>query len=362
VRVSLGVFAGVQLSDNVNYSDADPQSDLILRSGITTGFQWPATEKSELRFNGGFGYAHYLAHPEFDALEITPDSALAWEASFEDGKLTLFDRFSYSQQVITESAISGVPTFPRFDNTVGTKVTWLPDHWLLEGGYSHNDFFSDSTAYQYLDRASEYLFLRAGWRFAEVTQAGLEASSSFTAYRLHIQSDNYSVSVGPFADWQVTQALRATMRAGWTSFVFDSSGGSPQNNYLSSYYLGFELSDQLTEFIWQRLNVQHDVRLGIYAGSDYIEELSASYLLDWALTRYWTFELNFGFEHGNQPQSGAPVAQETYDRFTAGPALSWQMTQKVSCFLGYSFWQRTSNLQGRNYVQNSLTLRLTYDF
>src|SRR5262249_17928335 len=163
---------------------------------------------------------------------------LSWDISFEDGTLTLFDQFSYSSQVGTVSALYGLASFPRFDNTLGLKAAWLPNRWRVEGGYSHNDFFSDSTQFEYLNRSSEFFFARGAWRFAEATEAGLEASSSFTDYRLNVQNNNYSLSLGPYADWQLTPFIQVTLRGGWTSFVFsEASGNAPQSD-ISSYYAG----------------------------------------------------------------------------------------------------------------------------
>ena len=144
VQVSFGLYAGVELNDNVNTSENNPQSDILLRGGINTGFYWPATEQSEVRVNAGLGYVHYLNHPNYDYFQLSPNSALDWRIGLENGNIDFFDQFSYSQEVVTESALAGDARFPRFDNTVGTRIEWSPNRWMLQAGYSHNTFLSDS--------------------------------------------------------------------------------------------------------------------------------------------------------------------------------------------------------------------------
>ncbi len=177
----------------------------------------------------------------------------------------------------TEAALSDLATFPHFDNTIGLRASWLPNQWLVEGGYSHNNYFSDSSSLSYLDRSSEYFFGRGAWRFAEVTQAGLEASASLTNYRQSSQNDSWSISLGPYAEWQITQSIYATLRGGPTLYMFESGGSSAQGSDLSSYYLGLQVNQQLTSYLSHHLGIQRDVSLGVNQGGDYIEQFVASY-------------------------------------------------------------------------------------
>src|SRR5208337_1290085 len=143
VQLSLGMYSSVSFQDNINTSQSNPESDAIVRAGVNAGFFWPATLQSQVSLNAGVGYARYLKNSQYDYVDVAPNSALAWNVFFDDGWLTFFDQFSYSQQVVTEAALSGIATFPHYDNTIGTRASWLPGQWLLEAGYSHDDYFSD---------------------------------------------------------------------------------------------------------------------------------------------------------------------------------------------------------------------------
>lgn len=372
VQLSLGLYAGTEANDNINASETNPESDLLLHGGMSLGFFWPATDQSQLQFSGTFGYVHYVRTSQNDHLEIAPDSALTWAVGFEDATLTLFDQISYSQSVSTESALSGVAVYPRLDNTIGARIDWLPNRWAFALGYSHNDFISNSSQFEYLNRSSEYFFGRAGWRFAEKTQAGLEASASITEYQLSIQPNNKNVSFGPYLEWQVTQALRATLRGGSVIYLFDTPQKSLQGSALDSFYFGLEMSQQLTDFLSHRLSVRRDVRQGVNQGSGYIEELTGEYAISWALTQRISVGGHFTYEHGKQPYDYPiyifPFGQfifetvENYDRYGGGPSISWQATDHISASLGYNYWLRQSNLAGLGYSQNSASLTVKYSF
>ena len=371
VQLTLGAYAGLEFNDNVNSSQLDPQSDLLLRGGVSAGLFWPATTQSDLRFGSSFGYVHYLKNSQYDHLEVGPNSALSWAIGFDDGTITFFDQFSYSQQVLAESAIAGLATFPRFNNTVGTRVDWLPDRWALEAGYSHNDSFSDSSQFQYLNSSSEYFFARGGWRFAETTQAGLEASSSFTSYQLASQPGNYSVSFGPYADWQITESLRASLRGGPVIYVFDSPPSSSQGKTLDAYYLGFEVSQRLSDFLSHRLSIQRDVRQGLNQGSSYIQELTANYSVSFSLTQRITIGTGITYEQGTQPFETAIstpfgtllfLTVEDYDRYGETLSASWQATEKLAATLALNHWLRDSNIKANGYTVNSLSLNVTFTF
>jgi hypothetical protein len=372
VQLSLGVYAGFEINDNVNNSQFDPLSDILMRCGVNTAFDWPATTQSELRFASSLGFVHYLRNSQYDHLEVGPSSALTWAVSFDQGTLTFFDQFNYSQQVLAESALSNLATFPRFNNTIGARLDWLPGRWAFELSYSHNDSFSDSSQFQYVNSSSEYFSARGAWRIAEVTQTGLEASSSLTSYQLASQTGNYSISVGPYADWQVTQALHATLRGGPVFYVFNTQPGSTQNPQLTAYYVGLDVSHQLTDFLSHHLSIQRDVRQGLNQGSSYVQELVASYSISCSLTQRIKLGASLAYEQGTQPLQ-TPIyifpfgtfivtSIENYNRYGATLNASWRATERLSATLTYGHWLRESNVVGNGYAVNSLALNLSYSF
>ena len=245
---------------------------------------------------------------------------------------------------------------------------WNPERWSFQAGYSHNVYFSGSQAYTYLNRSSEYLFSRAGWRFAEATQAGLEASSSITAYEFSKRNDNYSISLGPYAEWQARPTLKLTLRGGPTVSVFSNRGSGSGGSSLNSYYVGLEAAHELTRYLSHHLSIVRDVQAGLNEGSAYIEQLKASYFISLALTDWINLSTSVSYENGNQPLPvflpGGLVAEKTekFDVYRIGPQLNWHFTQHFSGTVAYNHSLRQSNFQNRNYVENSVSITLGYTF
>ena len=359
VQLQLGASAGASADDNVYQSQSHPQQDLQLNSGLELGFLWPATPQSELRLNTGLGYSKYLETPENDRINIAPGSDLAFGIEFEDGRLIFFDQFSYAQEVRTVASVGGQGFIPRFDNTIGFRVEWSPNRWILSTGYSHDTYLSDDNLYQYLNRGSEYLFVRGGHRIVQDTQAGLEASASLTAYELHLQSDNTSYSFGPFVEWQITHFIKATARGGYTVYNFDAAPGQP-SHALSSYYASLEVSHQLTDFITHSLSISRSINLGLNSGNNYSEEWSASYSVNWAATHFLGLHLGFSYALGDQPLQFS--VNENYRHFDISPGLTYQLTRKLDVSLNATHTERFSNIDGSAYQGNRVGIQIHYKY
>jgi hypothetical protein len=363
VKLNLGTYAGMSFEDNINVSQNNPRSDTSIHAGLDLGFLWPATDSSRLQFDSQIGYVTYLAHTRSDSIEIAPNSALTWNISFEDGSLALYDQFDYSQEVITVPSVSGLNSLPRLNNTIGVRAQWLPGKWLLEAGVSHNDFLATDSAFDYLDSASEYFFARGARRFTDKTDAGLEFSAGQTDYRLSVQQNNRSYSVGPYLDWNVTEFFSASVRGGPTIYSFESNGPGQPSKTLTAYYFNLDLTHRLTEFISHELSAKREVNLGLNRGNDYNEQLSVNYAIHWAATQNADLSLGLAYEQGTQPLTIdlSPVT-ENFARFGVSSGVNYRLTENLGGSLNFSHWERTSNLNGNNYIDNIVSFQMTYHF
>ena len=289
-----------------------------MHAGANLALAWAATDHSQLQLGAGIGYLHYFKNSQNGGLEVTPDSALSYQVNFADGNLALYDQINYSRQVIQEAALANVATLPRLDNTVGARVTWQPGRWELQGGYSHENYLSTSGSFQYLNRSSESLFTRDGWRFAEATQAGLEASGGLTRYEQSLQSDDRNLSLGLYADWQVTKDIHATVRGGSAEYFFDAPRGSKSTSAtgstLSSYYAGLDASHQLNEFFTHSISLQRSTSAGINQGSSYVQQIEGAYSFSWSLRSSFTLGGQVSYLLGNQP---LPLLANGQEHFTS---------------------------------------------
>jgi hypothetical protein len=367
VPFSLGAYINASYNDNINETQDNRESDIILGAGVNLGVSWAPTGQSQLQLGSGIGYDRYLKNADNSGLIVTPDSSLIYSFTLEDVKVTLFDQFSYTREVVSEGALANVGVSPQLDNTIGTRVAWNPNQWTFQAGYSHETYISDQGG-QDLSRSSEYFFTRGGWLFAEGTEAGLEASDSLTSYEVETQNNSTGISVGAYANWQLLQSLNLTLRGGPTFYTFNSGNGTAGTPDLLSYYVNLEASQQLTDFLSHQLSIDRSVQPGLNAGSAYIEQLVATYSAYWALTPRIRLGTTFTYENGSQPfpvvLPGGLMSQsiEHYELYGVQPQIFWQLTDKFSGSLGYSYWLRQSNVDGRNYLQNSVTCGFVYTF
>jgi len=154
--------------------------------------------------------------------------------------------------------------------------------------------------------------------------------------------------------------------------MFDSQPTSSQGKTLDAYYIGFDVSQSLTDFLSHRINIQRDVRQGLNHGGSYIQELIANYSVTLSLTRRVSIGASFTYEQGTQPFEipinifpfGTFFSQsvENYDRYGTTLSASWQATEKLTATLAYNHYLRDSNISGYGYTVNSLSLNVSFTF
>lgn len=366
-QLSLGANLGATYSDNINGAEFNPESDTFISTGISLGIQWPITGQSQIAIGLGLSYIKYLRVTSNDGLAINPNSALVYTVSAGDVSVSAYDQAAYYREALTQGALANVTTLPRIENTVGLRVGWTPDRWNFDVGYSHNNVIAENAVDNYLDSSSEYFFGRAGWAFAESSGAGIEVSGSLTDYSAQLQPNNQSVSVGPYFEWKPEPWLRLSARGGPTFYHFDSLGATPESD-LSSYYIFADVSHQIADFLSHDLSIQRSIQPGLNQGSSYTEQLTVTYGISWTLTQSTTLTGNLNYQDGNQPfflpiGPGLTLQEkENYTAWSIGPTIAWKATDALTASANYTHSWRDSNIPGRNYTGDAVSVNLTYNF
>src|SRR5438046_2259758 len=63
VRFRFSITTGVEYNDNINLSETNEQSDIIIRPQFNIDAIWPVTQLNTLKLDLGIGYGFYLDHP-----------------------------------------------------------------------------------------------------------------------------------------------------------------------------------------------------------------------------------------------------------------------------------------------------------
>jgi predicted porin len=357
VRFDLGAGFSAEWNDNVNLSANDPRHDYILRPQMNARALWPVTDRMRLSLGAGIGYTVYLEGNRPDRLLLSPDSELAFDMRIKDVAITIYDRVDYSDDLVADAGAVSARDYARISNTVGVRATWSLYDWRLQAGYSHFDFWSLTDEFRYLNRASEQVFARVGYALAPGTQVGLEASGSITRYDQPERSDFSSLSVGPYVEWSLTEDLRLRLRGGYVRYDFEANPTRPDLGTVDSYYLGFTAEHRLTPFVSHRLGAAREVQVGIR--SDYEEQFRVDYSVRWTVTDPASVSLGVWYRHSTEP---GLAAEAGYHQAGASLGAQYRLTSRFTATAGYRFTRRESNVGGRDYTQNIVSLGAVYRF
>ncbi|GEM_PF-2440815 len=358
VSMTAGVSLDLAFTDNANYSGVDPQNDLIITPTFNFTLFYPVTDTSRLSFGVGIGYSFYVNQSREDQLNLTPNSNLAYDFRAGQALVTLYDTFSYSSDALNQGDLVNRSNYGGINNTAGIRTIYSPEPMYVEGGYSHYNFWStQSNAFNDLTRASEQVFLRTGYIIAQDTRTGVETSGSYIHYDQPIRSNLYQLSVGPYIEWQITQAWTLSGRVGWSWTEFEQNGFLPAPDDISVPYLGLDVSHQFTENFRHSFSAVREVQVGVE--TQILQTLTFNYGLNWQLTDLIAFGAGAYYQIGEQPNV---IDTENYDYYGFNVGFPFSITDRFTTSLSYVYRNRTSNIQTRNYDVNTVTLSMNYSF
>jgi len=350
-----------QWNDNVRISSSGtPEQDFILKPMLQLDMSYPVTAQNLLQFNLGAGYDAYFEHRELSGVRVLSGSALSFDTYVKDFWINLHDRFSYSQDAASQGAIAGSGRYGGLDNTAGLSVAWDLRAVVLTVGYDHQNFISATGEFDYLNRASELVLARAGFRFHPAVTAGVEGSGSFTRYTKQVLNDNQSYSTGLYADWRPGEHSRLQARGGYTLYYFDQTSFVTQAVDQHAWYADLTASQAITEAITYSLSTGRESRLGVY--SDTLQDWYVRPNVAWRVIRDVSLNTYLSYEKGTQGLGFGNGPSENYDWIGMGFGVSYELFKKLTASLSYRLTLRSSNTSSRDYDQNVIGLRFAYQF
>lgn len=356
VSITAAAYLNLTYTDN-SLNSPTKESDYILEPGVNFGLFYPVTDTTRLTFGFGVGYQFYLEGTRPDQLVLTPNSELAYDFRVGDAQITVFDRFSFSSDLLDNGQFVNSGNYGGIDNTAGLRTIYAPEPLYVEGGYSHFNFWANDDQYEDLTRASEQFFLRAGRIVAERTRWGLEGSFGYTHYQLDLRNNLYQTTVGPYVEWQINDAWSLSGRVGWSWTDFEQSGLLPAPETVSLPYLGLDVTHQLTQNFSHSWSMTREVDVGIQ--TQYTQSFVFNYGFRWRLTDLLSFNAGAYYEIGEEP-TAVFTEDYTYWGFSAG--IPFAITENFGLNLGYLYRQRDSNIPSRAYDRNNVTIGATYTF
>jgi hypothetical protein len=359
VRFRFSITTGVEYNDNINLSEVNEKSDVIIRPQINVNAIWPVTQLNTLRLDLGIGYAFYLEHSEFNnnAILITPGSQLSFDIFIQDFRINIHDRFSISDDPVDEIQLSNVVNYGRFENTLGVSVLWDLNKAVLTFGYDHYTYISTTDTFSYLDRNAEILSFSAYFALTSTTGAGIETTAVFDYYNENFLNDSSTFSIGPFIETQITNYLRLRAAIGYQFVGFDDGGGIRDFNDSSDWYGNIAISHRINPHITQTISAGHESTLGVDA--NFITLNYVRHTATWSIINRVLLATELFYETGDD--SGG-IFPEHIERYGGAATVGYQLTPHITVGLRYQYIQKQSDLPLRDYKQNRIAFDATYSF
>jgi len=355
----------LELNDNINASRSEPLADAIVAPGIGIAARYPITPRNLLTLDVTLAYRKYLRQDNYSTWTVNSVSGLGFDIWWGDFWFNVHDRPQYSQYTFPDASVAETGKTSTFDNDIGIGAQWNLNDLVLNLGYDHLNTTALYSEGDYLNRATEVVSARGALRVHPRFTVGTEATVSFTRYDQILLNDYQTYSLGLFGDWQPHSALRLQPRVGYTLYQFDQTSPSLGATDTSTWYLDLTGTHQITDALSVYLSSGHELRVGLQ--SELIEDWYARPGAIWALQRKVTVRGSASYEQGNQTFVGQTVGalgnfNERYDWLGTDLGVDYRPVENLTVSLDYRLGLRGSNLDDRNYAQNSVILALLYRF
>lgn len=359
IRFRFSATAGVEYNDNINLSQINEQSDVIIRPQFNINALWPVTQLNTLRLNLGIGYSFYLDHTEdnTNSLLVAPSSQLAFDIYVGDFRINIHDRFSVQQDPIDQIALSNVVDYGRFQNYAGVSVLWDLNAVVLTLGYDHYTYVSTASRFDYLNANAEEVNASADFAVSSTTGVGLETSFVYNYYSENVLNNSDTFNIGVFVETQLSNYLKLRVAGGYQGIWFDQGGVIMDPSDLNDYYVNLLLSHRLNAFIYQTISAGHESQLGV--NSNYITLNYVRHTISWNILRDTLLSTEFFYEDADD--SGGGLSEHAH-RWGGAITVGYQFTQHVTLGARYQYTEKDSDLPLRSYQQNRVSLDGTYSF
>ena len=312
---------GMEFNDNIQLESGASRGDLIFRPEIQARMVWPVSQINSVNLAVGLGYSAYVENPEFSRCYVTPGSEVAFDVYLGDIWLNLHDRFSILEDSYQDPTAVGTANYTRLDNAAGLTAVWDLNRLVARLGYDHISYLSlQGSGGQFgpqPDGQSEVFFSSLGYVAEPGLQAGLELGGGLIHYSLagpsQFFTDASQWNVGGFAEYQLSDYLRARASLGYTQYLpepLDLRAGAIE---FSGLYGQAGISHRVNQFLNYNLTAGRTVNFSFYGGT--IDLFYARLDATWTFIRKTALTTSFYFEHGSQ----IVVSGEVFDRYGTAP-------------------------------------------
>jgi hypothetical protein len=354
-------------TDNVNLTETDKISDLSFSLGMILNSTWVLSHLNQLTFNfGGTLTENFYDNGRHQfTVAVAPNSALEFKFALADYEVRLYDQFSYTQNPTADPTAGNTANLNSLTNTIGAVVEKDLNIAILSLGadYTYNNQSGTSagggsnagtTGTRQSFRVSPALTLQMTPEILYGLNAAATRSSA-----LH-QANVNTFNFGPFMRGKLGRRLEFDLAAGAT-LINTTPSIAP------TYYAVGLLRYQLDRRIALLFSGSH--QLIFTTGTSLTEQNTLRLGVKWDATRAVSVHLspflNFGNIETTVPNSGVNTGPYTQLGIEAG--IAWRPRRRWTTELVYNYIRREEGSSGsgtsnNNYIQNNLSLSISYAF
>jgi hypothetical protein len=357
---------GFEYNDNIYWSSVKRESDFIIHPEVKLKTHWQISRANTLTFGVGIGYDYYIENTDLnpDVPLISPDSALAFNIFTGDFKINLHERFYYQESLSYGSYIENDGVFlnvgnqavlGRYDNRLGVQVDWDLNDLILTVGYDHENFWTAEETFSYADRVSEWFTASLTFLLSPQIQLGLEGHANYHNYDEDQIPDHWRIGGGPFVGWSLSPNLNLRVGGGYEAFFGDDPRVEEMDE--NNFYAYGQINHRINSYINHNLSAGHRNELG-FSGYN-LEQTYFQYTAMWNILR--NVDLSTFASVFFAKETGISF-EEDYTYLQAGINLGYQLHEHWRATLGYTYTEKMSDVDFRDYYQNRVRAGLVYRF
>ena len=378
MKFNAGLINGY--SSNLQLTNSAGKGSAYSTPSLTCNLSWPITDLNTLTFGLQGGYSYYWQAPQDQSpggFFLSPTSALKGDFYVDDFKFTPSDAFSLQQNPNQATELSGVSKLSLFQNNLGLLITWdAGADFLVTAGASIFTVKSlNSSTNSYLDRNALSPSFSTQYSITPSLAAGINGSAQFNRYQSPAQLVSkvtngviqYSVSgqnnsdlfqVGPFVHHQISEYITIDFDLGYLWGTYEKIPQVNQGGYPSTFYLDFLWSHMLNEYMKYNVTAGRIQQPSVSDGITFFTQWTFGFSPTWKIIDQLSLATPVSALIGEQSGSNGQKIQS----YSASINLGYQIMEKLSSNLGFTYLIKDSNQPNDSYSQWNASLGFTYDF
>ena len=365
-----GAGIDIQATDNVNISDRNKQSDLIVIPHFDIYGALQITSHNTLSIQFSLGYLWDMNREDQSraltnaSLGLDSDAGISFDMKIGNFRINIHERPSIPRQQFDLITQRAPVQYAQFINVAGVSVFWdMNSRISTSFRYDHFNSISLKSDVESLDQASEQFGTSVDVRVNDSLSLGVETNGSIVKYDREFLNDATNYSVGISASLKASKAISIRASFGYQVGRFGSSGETGDLSNLNDWYASIDINHRINSYLTQFIAIGRESQLGTASNSTQVTYFR--HRLSLAIFQNAGLGTNFSIESANE--SGGQFAQEIR-LYQLGIFSYLSLSQKMTLSLQYRYVKRDSDtasgspLGGLGYAENRLDMGLQYQF